>query len=204
MTVQRRALTCLTALTALLVAGCSEPDRTAASNALANRIGELAGVREVHDSYIADGIESNESTDVLVFLEKGATANQACAAVVTFVESFPDTDIAAEQSELEVRDDFGDPTWSFTMTAEVADAEGAKERCVESWQARAIPRAYAVRVYVEAVPDLSRPLVRVNFVGTEVRTPAAGLKLARENVANFDEFEWQIFNICGDSLCPPG
>lgn len=199
---QRRTRTCLTALTALLLAGCSGPDRTAASKGLADRIDGLPGFREVTGSYIPDTVEFNESTQLLAFVEKGATAEQACAAVATFVESFPDTDIAPDQSGLEVRDDeSGDPTWSFTMAAEVADAEGAADRCVASWQARAIPLAYAVRVTVESDADLSQPLVLVNFLGTVVRTPEAGLKLARENVANYNEFDWEILNICGEVVC---
>lgn len=123
--------------------------------------------------------------------------------MATFVDSFPDTAIAADQSELEVRDESGDPTWSFEMPAEVSSAEAATERCVASWQARATPRAYAVRVSVEADSDLSRPRVVVYFRGTEVFTPAAGPKLARENVDNFGEFRWAIYNVCGEGLCHP-
>ncbi|MDQ3485389.1 MAG: hypothetical protein M3445_08275 [Actinomycetota bacterium] len=198
---QRRTLVCLSTLTALILAGCSEPDRSTASKALADRIVELPGIREVNDSYVPDTFEFNESTDLLALVDVGATAEQACAAVSTFVERFPDTDIASDQSGLEVRDESGDPTWSFTLAAEISDAEAATERCVASWQARAIPLAYAVRVYAESDADLSRPLVLVNFLGEVVRTPEAGLKLARENVADFDEFEWEILNICGEAVC---
>ncbi len=197
---RRRTFTCLLALT-LLLAGCSEPDRSAASERLADRIGKLPGIGEVNDSYIPDSLEFNESTALLALVEQGATAEQACAAVATFIESFPDTGIAADQSRFEVRDESGDPTWEFTVTAEVSDAEAATERCIASGQARAIPHAYAVRVQVEADTDLTRPLVLVYFRGTEVRTPEAGLKLARQNVANFDEFEWRILNVCGEGLC---
>lgn len=184
---------------ALLAAGCSEPDRSEGADELGQQIRGLPSIADVNVSYSEDSVETNESLRILAITEPAAAPADACAAVRTFIERLPDTEIDSGQSQFEVRDEGGALRWSFTVRGGVREAAETERLCVDSQQARAVDGAYAVRG--AATADGKRSTVIVNFREGDVASAAAGLELTRATVAAFEDFAWSVYVICGEALC---
>ncbi len=197
--IPRRAVLVGAMAAAVVVAACSEPDRSAAARGLGDRLAESPGIADVSVSYYPSGFEAHESLRVTATTEAGADPADACAAVRVFLDELPGTEIGANDSVLEVRDDSGAVRWSFAVRGDDELSDGLIDGCVSSQQTRAIEGAYAARA--SSGSDGAPPRVIVNFRSGDVPSAAAGLDRARAAVADFDALKWSIYVVCGEALC---
>lgn len=91
--------------------------------------------------------------------------------------------------------------WTFTTRLPTGAAD-AEAECVTSQEVRAVPVAYGAAGEASSDDPTSRPTMRLRFRGgAGVVTPEEGEALARRHMPSFDEFDWDVLIICGQSPC---
>ena len=185
-----------------VTASCGGPDRSTAADDLRDELGALPGVTEASVSYTPRSLEMSESVRYIVAVEPDEGAAVACAVVRAFVEGFMATGIDANQASLDVRDTGTPPLpWAFAARPE-SNADTAEAECVSSQEVRAVPIAYAAWGQASSNERTSRPLMHLRFRGGDgVATPAEGEALARTHMPSYDDFDWDVLIICGESPC---
>ena len=185
-----------------VTASCVGPDRSTAADDLRDELEGLPGVTEATVYYTPQSLEMSESARYIVTVEPDEGAAVACAVVRAFVEGFTATGIDADQASLDVRDTGTPPLpWAFTARPE-ANADTAEAECVSSQEVRAVPNAYAARGEASSNDRTSRPRMHLRFRGGDgVATPVAGEALARTHMPSYDDLDWDVLIICGESPC---
>jgi hypothetical protein len=184
------------------MAACGGPDRSTAAEGLGDDLRSLPGVADAIVHYTPRSLELRESVRYIVTVEPDEDASVACAVVRSFVERFVDTGIDADQALLEVRDSGTPPLpWAFT-TRLPTNAANAEAECVTSQEVRAVPIAYSAAGEASSDDPTSRPTMHLRFRGgAGVGTPEEGEALARRHMPSFDDFDWDVLIICGQSPC---